>query len=173
MMQLRDFSTADFPAILQLNKESEHFLSPMDAARLALLAGEASVRVVAEIAQEGQKHIAGFLMCFREGCQYDSQNYRWFAERYARFLYIDRVVVSEQFHGQGVGKQLYQEMRERARLQDITQVCCEYDLDPPNPVSARFHHDFGFREVGQQVVGAGKKNVSLQMLDLYAKSVID
>lgn len=172
-MQLRDFSSADFPAILQLNKASEHFLSPMDAARLALLAGEASVRVVAEIAQEEQKHIAGFLMCFREGCAYDSPNYRWFAERYARFLYIDRVVVAQHFLGRGVGKRLYQEMLKRAQAQAITQVCCEYDLDPPNPVSARFHHDFGFREVGQQVVGAGKKNVSLQMLDLYAKSVID
>lgn len=173
MMQLRDFSSADFSAILQLNEESEHFLSPMDAPRLALLAGEASVRAVVEIQKEEEKHIAGFLMCFREGCHYDSPNYRWFAERYARFLYIDRVVVSQQFHGRGVGKRLYQEMLQRARLQDITQVCCEYDLDPPNPVSAGFHHDFGFREVGQQAVGAGKKIVSLQMLTLSAKSIVD
>jgi uncharacterized protein len=171
-MQLRDFDTTDFKEILRLNKESEHFLSPLDAPRLALLAGEASVRVVVEIQKEEEKHIAGFLMCFGEGCEYDSPNYRWFAERYARFLYIDRVVVSQHFHGQGVGKRLYQEMLQRARFLDITQVCCEYDLDPPNPVSAGFHHDFGFREVGQQTAGAGKKIVSLQMLTLPAKSII-
>jgi uncharacterized protein len=172
-MQLRDFDTTDFKEILRLNKESEHFLSPLDAPRLALLAGEASVRVVVEITQEKAKHIAGFLICFREGCHYDSPNYRWFAARYARFLYIDRVVVSQHFLGRGVGKLLYQEMLQRARLQDITQVCCEYDLDPPNPVSAGFHHDFGFHEVGQQTVGAGKKIVSLQTLTLSANSIVD
>jgi len=44
----------------------------------------------------------------------------------------------------------------------VPVVTCEYDVDPPNPGSERFHTRFGFREVGRQVVAGGKKSVSLQ-----------
>ncbi|MEZ5478989.1 MAG: hypothetical protein R3E95_16365 [Thiolinea sp.] len=45
-------------------------------------------------------------------------------------------------------------------------MSCEYDLEPPNPASARFHAGFGFREVGRQTVAGGKKQVSLQVVRL-------
>ncbi len=38
---------------------------------------------------------------------YDSVNYRWFAERYERFLYVDRVVVAAAQHGRGFGLAQY------------------------------------------------------------------
>jgi predicted GNAT superfamily acetyltransferase len=41
-------------------------------------------------------------------------------------------------------------------------VACEYDVEPPNDASARFHARFGFGEVGRQRL-AGGKQVSLQM----------
>jgi predicted GNAT superfamily acetyltransferase len=41
-------------------------------------------------------------------------------------------------------------------------VTCEYDIEPPNPASERFHRGFGFTEVGRQSVAGGKKQVSLQ-----------
>jgi len=40
---------------------------------------------------------------------------------------------------------------------------CEFDIEPPNPVSASLHAKFGFREVGQQPVAGGKMAVSLQV----------
>ena len=43
-----------------------------------------------------------------------------------------------------------------------TKVAKTVPLDPPNPVSARFHARYGFREVGRQWIGGGKKQVSLQ-----------
>ncbi|MEZ5478990.1 MAG: hypothetical protein R3E95_16370 [Thiolinea sp.] len=99
-MNLRDANPADFPAILALNAESVHFLSPLDPQRLQHLHEQASLHVVAE--QQGE--LAGFLMAVREGADYDSINYCWFAERYAQFLYVDRVVVGVPWQGQGIGR---------------------------------------------------------------------
>jgi hypothetical protein len=44
-------------------------------------------------------------------------------------------------------------------------VAAEFDVDPPNPASARFHAKFGFHEVGRQVVPYGMKEVSMQAAD--------
>ncbi len=44
------------------------------------------------------------------------------------------------------------------------RIVCEFDTDPPNEASWRFHQRFGFREVGSQRVADGKKAVSLQEL---------
>jgi predicted GNAT superfamily acetyltransferase len=107
--------------------------------------------------------VAGFLLARREGAVHDSQNYRWFAARYARFLYVDRVVVSDAARGRGLGTLLYRDMFEFAAACDVGIVTCEFDVDPPNPVSAQFHARFGFGEVGRQWVGDGKKQVSLQV----------
>jgi predicted GNAT superfamily acetyltransferase len=44
----------------------------------------------------------------------------------------------------------------------VPVVTREFDVDPPNPVSAGFHAKLGFHEVGQQLVAGGTKVVSLQ-----------
>ena len=35
-------------------------------------------------------------------------------------------------------------------IETLPVVTCEFDIEPPNPVSAGLHATFGFREVGQQ-----------------------
>lgn len=157
-MKPRAATAVDLPAVLALNRESEHFLSPLDAARLALLARQAAAHWVIE--SDGV--VAAFLLAFREGAAYDSPNYRWFAQRYPRFLYIDRVVVADAAKGQGLGKALYQVAFSHAEANGVPMLACEFDLEPPNPVSAGFHARMGFREVGQQRVAGGSKVVSLQ-----------
>ena len=158
----RDAKPADFPQILALNEESVHFLSPLTAQRLAQLHGEAAYHRVIE----ADGRIAGFLLAFREGCTYDSVNYRWFAAHYGRFLYIDRIVVSVAYQGQGLGPRLYADLFAFARQNDTAIVTCEFDIDPPNEASRRFHERYGFREVGSQSVACGKKRVSLQAVSL-------
>ena len=155
---IREAAPADFPAILSLNAESVHFLSPLDAARLENLHARAAYHRVIQI----DDRVAAFLLAFREAADYDSPNYRWFAQHYAQFLYIDRVVVSVAQHGRGLGALIYEDLFAFARASGVAQVTCEFDLAPPNPASARFHARFGFREVGTQWLGGGKKQVSLQ-----------
>ena len=167
-MHLRDAAPADFPRLLELNLESEHFLSPLPRARLENLHAEAAYHRVLETDQK----IAAFLLAFREGCSYDSPNYRWFAEKYDRFLYIDRVVVSADQQGKGLGKLLYMDLFAFAGRKEAVRVCCEFDVEPPNEPSRLFHQRFGFREVGTQRVAAGKKEVSLQVASLPSQTAI-
>lgn len=161
IMLLRDATANDALAVLALNRAFVSVLSPLDAARLTHLAGQSARYRVAE--QAGQ--VLAFLLAMREGADYDSPNYRWFAERYPRFLYVDRIVVAAQAQGLGLGAALYGDVFAYATAVGVTVVTCEFDLVPPNQVSARFHARLGFREVGRQTLGAGKE-VSLQAIEL-------
>jgi predicted GNAT superfamily acetyltransferase len=156
---IRDAAAVDFPAILALNAESVHFLSPLDETRLHHLHAQAAYHRVVEI----EDRVAAFLLAFREGADYDSPNYRWFARHYPAFLYIDRVVVARVAQGQGLGAKLYDDILTFAARSGVARLTCEFDLHPPNPPSAKFHQRYGFREIGTQWIGAGKKQVSLQM----------
>lgn len=165
-MTIRDAAPDDFPALLALNAASVHFLSPLDEALLQHLHAHAAYHRVVQV----QGHVAAFLLALREGAQYASPNYRWFAQRYPAFLYIDRVVVDECVRGQGLGIQLYDDIVAFAASTRAARLTCEFDLQPPNPVSAKFHQRYAFREVGRQWLGAGKKQVSLQALDIEVRT---
>jgi len=159
---IRAATAADFARILALNAESIQFLSPLDAPRLHALHAQAAYHRVAELGDR----VAAFLLVLREGADYDSPNYRWFTQRYAQFLYIDRVVVDTAAQGHGLGALLYEDLIAFAQAQGVATLTCEFDLQPPNPASARFHARLGFREVGTQWLGGGTKQVSLQAREL-------
>jgi len=153
---IRDARAADFPAIAALNAHSVQFLSPMSEARLAQLHAWAAYHRVAEAGGE----VAAFLIAFRDGVRYDSPNYRWFSERYASFVYIDRVVVAAAHRRQALGAALYRDVFAFARAQRAATLTCEFTVDPPNEASRRFHAKFGFREVGMHSYQG--KRVSIQ-----------
>jgi predicted GNAT superfamily acetyltransferase len=155
---LRDARREDFAAILALNEESVRFTSPLTAERLDALHRAAAYHKVVEI--DGA--IAAFLLAFREGAPYDSPNYLWFAERYPVFVYIDRIVVSPAHRGARLGVALYDDIIAFAAASRVPWLTCEFDIEPPNPASERFHARMGFGEVGTQWLGGGKKRVSLQ-----------
>ena len=161
---LRDATSADFTAILALNEAFVSVLSPLDAARLARLHARAALHRVIE--QDGR--IEAFLLAFREGADYDSPNYQWFAQRHVRFLYVDRVVVATGTQARGAGSRLYRDVYALALRDGVPLITCEFDIEPPNPASERFHARLGFREVGRQQLDDGRKTVSLQALDVAA-----
>jgi predicted GNAT superfamily acetyltransferase len=153
---IRDARPTNFAAILALNAQSVHFLSAMSAERLAQLHAWAAYHRVVEV--EGEA--VAFLLAFREGAEYDSPNYRWFRERYASFVYIDRVAVAAPHRGKGFAAGLYEDVFAFTRRHGVATVTCEFDLEPPNEVSRRFHARFGFREVGTH--SYNNKRVSMQ-----------
>ena len=158
---IRDATPDDFPQILALNAEAVRFLSPLTEARLHHLHGQAACHRV--VALDGR--VAGFLLALREGADYDSVNFRWFVERYRRFLYVDRVVVHADLRGQGIGCALYDDLISLAARARVAFITCEFDLVPANPASLAFHRRYGFREVGRQAAAGGQKRVSLQLRD--------
>ena len=158
---LRTATPDDFSAIVALNDVEVQQTSPMDLERLRELAAMAIYHKVA--VSDGR--IAAFLLAMREGAPYKNDNYGWFASRFPRFLYVDRIVVSAEFAGCKIGSRLYEDLFDYARSQGIPAVTCEYNLQPPNPASQRFHDKFGFKEIGSQWVANGSKLVSLQAAD--------
>ena len=161
-MPIRPATAADHARIVTLNAAEMEQTSAMDLARLAELEALACAHWVVET--EGE--VVAFLLAMDETAAYANDNFRWFAARLPRFVYIDRIVVDARTAGQGLGKQLYQHLSDHARERGIDTLVCEYNLDPPNPGSKAFHDRLGFREIGQQRVAGGQKLVSMQLLNL-------
>ena len=159
---LRAALVEDFGTLVELNEREVQQTSPMDLERLRELAQLSSYHTVAEV--DGR--VAAFLLALREGAPYLNDNYAWFAARFPRFVYVDRIVVGAEFAGLKIGSRLYQDLFDYARSQGIKAITCEYNIEPPNPGSQKFHDKFGFKELGRQWVGHGTKLVSLQVAEV-------
>lgn len=162
MDTIRDITAYDFDAVIALNDAEVQQTSPMDAARLRLLLGMAAYRKVATVDGE----VAAFLIALRDGAPYENDNYDWFASRFPRFVYVDRIVVGARFAGRRIGSRLYEDLFAFARTSGVQTITCEYNIDPPNPASRAFHDRFGFCELGTQWVAGGTKQVSLQAAEI-------
>ena len=97
-----------------------------------------------------------FLLAFEPSDDYDGGHFLWFRSRFEKFLYIDRVVVAREHRRHGLGRMLYGEAFKRAAN---VPVVCEVNLQPPNPVSDKFHAAQGFEEVGRATIDDGAKIV--------------
>jgi predicted GNAT superfamily acetyltransferase len=159
---VRDVTPADFAALLAFNAESVEVLSPLDLARIARLHNfPAYHRGI-----ERDRELVAFLLAFREGVDYDSQNYQWFQKHRDTFLYIDRIVVRADQQRRYFGTELYRDVIGFAARDGCERVVCEFDVEPPNEGSRAFHERFGFKEVGSQWLNGGTKRVSLRELVL-------
>lgn len=161
-MTIRKLEMKDYDRVLELNDESVHFLSPLTNDKLeSIISQSEMVNVI-----EADGRVEAFVLTLKEGKEYDSVNYLWFSNHYDHFLYIDRVVVSLQMQGKGLGNILYESVFSHAKLIGVPYVAAEIDINPPNPGSLKFHEKFGFVKVGKQTVAQGKKVVSLQVVEL-------
>lgn len=159
---IRNADKGDFDSILALNQEAVHFTSPMDLARLTHLDTQSAYHRVIELDGE----VVAFLLALREGADYPNPNYGWFSERLDSFLYVDRIVIASTQQGKRLGQALYDDLFAYAKQKGIGQIACEFDVEPPNPVSQKFHARYGFSEMGTRWVAGGSKRVSLQVATL-------
>ncbi len=161
-IRIRNAAAADVAAIVLLNDGAVQHTSAMDEARLKELQSFADCNWV--ITVDGS--VAGFLLAMRERAGYSNPNYDFFAARYPVFLYIDRIVIAPEHAGLKLGTRLYVALFERARTNGVPVISCEYNIEPPNEPSRRFHDKFGFAEIGTQLLDGGRKRVSLQTVEL-------
>jgi predicted GNAT superfamily acetyltransferase len=96
------------------------------------------------------------MIAFDQDADYDSPNFLWFRNRFARFIYVDRIVVAPSGRRQGFARELYRDLFVRARRDGHDVICCEVNRDPPNPVSDRFHDALGFETEGEATIPSGK-----------------
>lgn len=160
---IRPATTQDMSFILDLNEVNVEVLSPMDEDRFTYFLGCSEMFQVAEV--DGAP--AAFLIALREGIpDYASENYIWFSKQYPRFLYVDRIVIGEEFRGAGLGRRIYEGVFDHAAKTGVSLVTAEIDIEPYNEPSLKFHENMGFREVGQQVIRGGEIKVSLEVRDV-------
>jgi uncharacterized protein len=92
---LRNVEQTDFATIVALNASEVQHTSPMDEPRLLALHTLSAYHRVATV--DGV--IAAFLLAMQDNVDYRNDNYEWFAARYERFLYVDRIVAAR-FRGE-------------------------------------------------------------------------
>lgn len=152
---LRRVDERDIGDVLALNERNVEALAPMDEARLHELEAIADRFDVVEL--DGR--FAGFVVTFAPGTSYDSENYRWFGDRFGTdFYYLDRVVLREDLRRRGLGTFVYDELEPVAAT--YRRLTLEVNLIPRNDVSLAFHDRRGYVEIG--TLGDEEHLVSLQ-----------
>ena len=155
---IRPAMVDDFTVIESLNHSVVNLTSPMDAERIQQLHAMSSYHRV--IVQDSQ--LMAFLLVLGPDCDYDSVNYQWFDQHYENFAYIDRIVVRDGSRGRGLGTLLYENLFAWAISQQIGNIVCEYNVEPLNEASRKFHNTLGFQEVSLERIGQAKR-VSMQL----------
>ena len=142
---IRPIVPSDFLKVLEINNSNVPALSELTLEKLHYLVEHSLHALVVE-----HHSLVGFCITFAPNAPYDSLNYLWFCERYEQFVYLDRIAFTSQTQGMGLGKLLYQHIEQLMRESRLEYpLCCEVNLEPPNPGSLRFHQSIGFMEVGQ------------------------
>jgi hypothetical protein len=141
VLQLRVPGRDDLDALLAL--------SNAQGRDIGVFSREAFVELV-ELSFRARMTLArdAFLIALAEKAPAIAPNYRWFAERFERFVYVDRVVVAENARRKGLARLLYDDLFAAAAQAGYAHVCCEVNIDPPNPASDAFHAALGFLEIG-------------------------
>jgi predicted GNAT superfamily acetyltransferase len=147
---------ADVDAVVALNEESVASLAPMDGARLEQLRELKPHALVCVVDDE----VCAFSIAYPPATAYDSVNYLWHAERFADFIYLDRIAVSSRFRRRGIASALYDEMEQLAASHG--RMVCEIYSDPPNTESIAFHRNRGYQEVGHLVQANGHVCVMME-----------
>lgn len=156
---VRPVAERDMAAVVAMNEADVARLSPLTMDSLDRLARLASYFRVVEL--DGR--VAGFLLALASSTAYEGANFLWFKERYAGFLYVDRVVVAADARRAGIASELYEDLEIEAAARGVGRITCEINQRPPNPESHAFHERHGFAEVGIRELDAGKKTLSMRL----------
>ncbi len=161
MATIRPATPEDFSAIKALNDAVVALTSPMDVSRIASLH---AISCYHRVVEEGGT-VSAFLLVFGPASGYDSPYYQWFDQRYDDYAYIDRIVVRDRAQGQG--RMLYENLFSWAGQREVRYIVCEYNAEPLNEVSRKFHAALGFKEISIEKLSAAKQ-VSMQLKALKA-----
>jgi uncharacterized protein len=143
----RNIEIADLPLVLEINNANTPGVS-----ELTLFELETDIKNCLHALAIDNEHgeVCAFCITFAPDAPDAGANHRWFAERYKSFVYLDRIAIDSNHQNRGLGALLYQSVEyEMLQSADYSMLCCEVNLEPPNPGSLRFHHRIGFTEVGR------------------------
>lgn len=146
---IRVMTEVDLPVIWQINQENVPAVGDETLEALTEIFQQ-SVIALSAVAVE---RVIGFCLVLSPGQKYESPNYIYFCERLNNFVYLDRVAVTGEFQGKGVGAALYREVEHST---DAELFALEVNTKPRNEGSLRFHAREGFVEMEELETRPGK-----------------
>jgi predicted GNAT superfamily acetyltransferase len=155
---VRNIETADLSKVLEINNSNTPGVSELTFAELEL---DLHSSLHALVIDNERGEVCAFCITFDPGAPDAGDNHRWFAERYKSFVYLDRIAIDSNHQNRGLGALLYQSVEQHMlKSAEHSLLCCEVNLEPPNPGSLRFHQRIGFTEVGQSIPDNANYRVS-------------
>ena len=144
---VRNIEIADLARVLEINNANKPGVSELTLSEL-----ETDFKNCLHALAIDNEHgeVCAFCITFAPDAPDAGTNHRWFADRFESFVYLDRIAIDSAHQNLGLGALLYQAVEQR--MFDSAKhslLCCEVNLEPPNPGSLRFHKRIGFTEVGQ------------------------
>ena len=156
---VRNIEIADLARVLEINNANTPGVSELTMSEL-----ETDITNCLHALAIDNEHgeVCAFCITFAPDAPDAGANHRWFAERYKSFVYLDRIAIDSKNKNRGLGALLYQTVEQRMLdSAEHSLLCCEVNLEPPNPGSLRFHQRIGFTEVGQRGDGNAYRVVLL------------
>jgi predicted GNAT superfamily acetyltransferase len=146
---IRNIEIADLARVLEINNANTPGVSELTFTELESDLNN-SLHALATDNEHGE--VCAFCITFDQGAPDAGTNHRWFSERYESFVYLDRIAIDSNHQNYGLGAKLYQAVEQKMlQSAEHSMLCCEVNLEPPNPGSLRFHKRIGFTEVGQSI----------------------
>lgn len=145
MFSIRPVDRDDLAAVRRLNTANQPGVGPLDDDRVELFTTAAEAFWVAV---DGGR-LVGLFVGLLAGYDYASPNYRWFADRWDQFAYVDRIALAPGARGSGLADELYDRWEDQARRAGASVVCAEVNVVPPNPRSMAFHRRRGLLPVAE------------------------
>ena len=143
----RNIEIADLARVLEINNANTPGVSELTFTELESDLNN-SLHALAINNEHGE--VCAFCITFAPDAPDAGINHQWFNERYESFVYLDRIAIDSNDQNRGLGALLYQSVEQHMlNSAEHSLLCCEVNLEPPNPGSLRFHHRIGFTEVGQ------------------------
>ena len=144
---VRNIEITDVARVLEINNANTPGVSELTLSEL-----ETDIKNCLHALAIDNEHgeVCAFCITFAPDAPDAGVNHQWFADRFESFVYLDRIAIDPTYQNLGLGVLLYQSVEQE--MIDSAQhslLCCEVNLEPPNPGSLRFHHRIGFTEVGQ------------------------
>jgi len=158
----RNIEITDLARVLEINNANTPGVSQLTMAELQT-DFENSLHALAIDNEHGE--VCAFCITFDPDAPEAGSNHQWFAERYKSFVYLDRIAIDSSHQNRGLGALLYQSVEQHMfKSAEHSLLCCEVNLEPPNPGSLRFHKRIGFSECGVQSTAPGYAVTYLQKL---------
>ena len=144
---VRNILSTDVTRVLEINNANTPGVSELTLSEL-----ETDIKNCLHALAIDNEHgeVCAFCITFAPDAPDAGTNHQWFAERYKSFVYLDRIAIDSNHQNRGLGALLYQSVEQQMlNSSEHSLLCCEVNLEPPNPGSLRFHHRIGFTEIGQ------------------------